>query len=166
MNNLNTVLVEGLLTRDPERQPLTSETSMCRMSIANNRYYANKNREWKQETSFFTVIVFGNVAEACLNNMKKGRGIRVVGRLKQQIWEKGGIRRETVVIYAEHIEFQPEKKTEKLTIPEPVRLPGEIITTADLKDLEPQPQYPECTLETNEIDESDRHDAEDGKETF
>jgi len=136
MNNLNTVLVEGLLTRDPERLVTSSESVACRLPVANNRYYISpKDGEWKQDTSFFNVTVFGPVADACLQYLKRGRGVRVVGRLKQLRYVEGGIRRERVTILAEHIEFAPEKKTEKEEIPEVEKIPGEIQAKADLASL-------------------------------
>ena len=161
MNNLNTVLVEGLLTRNPERLASSSETVACRLPIANNRYYVNqKDGKWKQDTSFFTVTVFGPVADACMRFLKRGRGVRVVGRLKQFRYEEGGIRRERISIMAEHIEFAPEKKTEKEDVPEADRLPGEIRTTANIEELKGQaeaesvaePEEPETTVETGDPD--------------
>ena len=161
MNNLNTVLVEGLLTRDPERLASSSETVACRLPIANNRYYVTqKDGRWKQDTSFFNVTVFGPVADACMRFLKRGRGVRVVGRLKQFRYEEGGIRRERVTIMAEHIEFAPEKKTEKEEVPDAGRLPGEIQTSANIEELKAQaeaesvaePEEPETRVETGDPD--------------
>ena len=47
----------------------------------------------------------------CAEHLSKGRGIRVVGRIKQERWEADGPDgyqpRDKVVIVAEHVEFQP-----------------------------------------------------------
>lgn len=128
MNNLNTVLMEGTLIRDPERSNQVTGSSQCRLSLANNRYYFGRNDKWVQDASFFTVWVSGPVAESCLKFLKKGRGIRVVGRLKQLRYSMGGISREKVAILAEHIEFQPARKTDDT---ESVRIPGELQTKSD-----------------------------------
>lgn len=109
MNNLNTVLVEGNLTRDPKEIIFGCNFKKCQFSIANNRYYL-KNGAWTADTSFFIVEVFGSSVQACLNYLKKGRGVRVVGRLRQMSWKTNGIPHETVTIIAEHIEFQPERQ--------------------------------------------------------
>lgn len=38
----------------------------------------------------------------------KGRGVRVVGRLRQERWEdKEGGKREKIIVVAEHVEFKP-----------------------------------------------------------
>jgi len=131
MNNLNTVLMEGTLIRDPERSNQVTGSSQCRLSLANNRYYFGKNNKWVQDASFFTVWVSGPVAESCLKFLRKGRGIRIVGRLKQLRYSMGGFSREKVAILAEHIEFQPVKKTDEPEVPEPTRIPGELQTRSD-----------------------------------
>lgn len=126
MNNLNSVLLEGNLTRDPEPFVFTegNGTCMTRFSIGVNRYYLNRNKEFVQEASFFTIITWGKTAENCAKYLKKGRGVRVLGRLRQERWSvKEGETRERIVIVAEHVEFQAEKKdkpTEKLYEPRPV----------------------------------------------
>ena len=136
MNNLNTVLLEGTLTRDPQREDKTAEFSMCKLAVANNRYYVDKKKEWVKDSSYFYVYVFGPVAEACLRFLTKGRGIRVVGRLKQHSW-KGldGTWRERIYIIAEHIEFQPPRKTDD-TPPVESRRNGPPDTKADTTSLE------------------------------
>ena len=131
MNNLNTVLMEGTLIRDPERSNQVTGSSQCRLSLANNRYYFGKNNKWVQDASFFTVWVSGPVAESCLKFLKKGRGIRIVGRLKQLRYSMGGFSREKVAILAEHIEFQPVRKTDEPEPTEPSRIPGELTTKSD-----------------------------------
>ncbi len=167
MNNLNTVLIEGQLTRDPSLSPTPAQTQMCRLSIANNRYHLDKNGKWVQEPSYFTVHVYGNVAGACVTYLKKGRGVRIVGRLKQFSWLDQGFKREKVYILAEHIEFQPSKKSEPLK--EPEREPGEFITKANLHEIEDYPEetpasvpnpepsdlpvdVPDCTIEGQEAE--------------
>ena len=39
-------------------------------------------------------------------NLTKGRGVRVVGRLKQDRWQQNGQSRSRIVIVAEHVEFK------------------------------------------------------------
>lgn len=131
MNNLNTVLMEGTLVRDPERSNQAEGSSTCKLALANNRYFIGKTGKWEQDASFFSIYVFGPVAEACLRILKKGRGIRIVGRLKQLRFTVAGLSREKVAILAEHIEFQPERKTEEKEIPVPEKEPGIIETKAD-----------------------------------
>ena len=155
MNNLNTVLMEGTLTRDPQREEKTAEFSMCKLALANNRFYLDKKREWKKEASYFYVYVFGPVAEACLKYLTKGRGIRVVGRMKQQSW-KGydGTWRERVYIIAEHIEFQPPRKTDDTPDVGPEKRIGPPDTKADISALEALEEARKQAHETEPVPEN------------
>ena len=137
MNNLNTVMMEGTLTRDPQREDRTPEFSMCKLAIANNRYFYGKEKKWTKDSSYFYVYVYGPVAEACLKYLRKGRGIRVVGRLKQLSWKgNDGFWRERVFIIAEHIEFQPDRKTDDNPEVEQEKKNGPTDTKADTASLE------------------------------
>ena len=137
MNNLNTVLIEGTLTRDPQREDTTAEFSMCKLSMANNRFFYGKKEKWVKDSSYFYVYVYGPVAEACLKYLKKGRGIRVVGRLKQHSWKgNDGYWRERIYIIAEHIEFQPERKADDTPEVEQEKKNGPQDTKADLSSME------------------------------
>jgi single-strand DNA-binding protein len=108
MNQLNSILIEGNLTRDPEFTTTKSEKSVCNFSIANNRYF-KKNGEQEKEVSFFDVEVWNGLADSCKQYLKKGRGVRVVGRIKQNRWinNESGDNMQNTKIVAEHVEFKP-----------------------------------------------------------
>ena len=167
MNNLNTVLMEGTLIRDPERSHHVTGSSQCRLSLANNRYYNGKNEKWVNDASFFTVWVFGPVAESCLTYLRKGRGIRVVGRLKQFRYTSAGFSREKVAILAEHIEFQPQKKTEDPAAAEVPRIPGEMTTRMDGSiDMEKQEHDQQAgqTSQPGTTDQPDQAEIPEGEQ--
>jgi single-strand DNA-binding protein len=61
--------------------------------------------------SYFDVEAWAKLGLACSQNLKKGRGVRVVGRLKQDRWQDPeGKARSRVMIVAEHVEFKPQKR--------------------------------------------------------
>ncbi len=63
--------------------------------------------------SYFDVTSWAHLAEVCSEYLKKGRGVRVVGRLKQDRWnDPEGNGRSKVYVVAEHVEFKPERKKE------------------------------------------------------
>jgi single-strand DNA-binding protein len=65
----------------------------------------------QKEVSFFDVSNWTRLAEVCGEYLKKGRGVRVVGRLKQDRWtDADGKGRSKVFIVAEHVEFKPQIK--------------------------------------------------------
>ncbi len=109
MNNLNSVLVEGNLTRDPELAYTPQGTAHTKFGVACHRYY-RKDDEYQDETSFFEVTVWGRQAEVCSEYLQKGRSVRVVGRLRQDRWQdQDGNPRSRVTITAEHVEFGKRK---------------------------------------------------------
>ena len=108
MNNLNSILIEGNLTKDPETAVTPKGTQICRFSVATNRYY-KLNDEQQREVSFFNVESWSTLASTCSTYLKKGRGVRIVGRLKQIRWLGGdGKHHDRIVIVAEHVEFKPQ----------------------------------------------------------
>ncbi len=107
--SLNSVNIMGNLTRDPELKSTPSGKAVCKMSIANNRIYV-KNNERVTEVSYFDIDVWGTVAENCAKYLKKGSGIIVEGRLRQDRWEKDGKTQSRVTITANNIHFMPKRK--------------------------------------------------------
>ena len=107
MNNLNSILLEGNLVRDPEIAYTNNGTAYCRFSMATNRYYKQDNK-YEQEVSYFDVKSWGKLAEVCKEYLKKGRGVRIIGRIKQDRWKsEDGKNNSRVVVMADHVEFKP-----------------------------------------------------------
>jgi len=112
MNNLNSILIEGNMVRDPLMRSTPKGTSVCTFSLASNRFF-KQDSGYEKEVSFFEVETWAKLAEACNNLGKKGRGVRVVGRLKQDRWTgNDGKQHSKIAIVAEHVEFRPEFKKE------------------------------------------------------
>ncbi len=110
MNSLNSILLEGNLTRDPESKTLPSGTQVCSFSVASDRFY-KQNEILEKEVSYFDVEAWSLLGQACAENLKEGRGVRVVGRIanrKDSIAVDGnGTEYTPVYIVAEHVEFKP-----------------------------------------------------------
>jgi single-strand DNA-binding protein len=110
MNNLNSIIIEGNMVRDPLLRSTAKGTALCTFSIASNRYY-RQDSNLENEVSFFDVESWAKLAEACHDLGHKGRGIKVVGRLKQSRWnDPEGKPHSRISIVAEHVEFRPEFK--------------------------------------------------------
>ena len=108
MNGLNSLIIEGNMVRNPEFKETVKGTSFCSFSIATNRVFT-QNNETTQEVSYFDVEAWTSMATLCKENGAKGRGVRVVGRLKQDRWVgKDGKNYSKVKVVAEHIEFKPK----------------------------------------------------------
>jgi len=113
MNNLNSILLEGNLTRDPELSYIKNGAAVCKFTVATNRYYKDDDK-YEQEVSYFDVKAIGKLAEVSGEYLKKGRGIRIIGRIKQDRWkDKEGKTNSTVFVMADHIEFKPVMKKDR-----------------------------------------------------
>jgi single-strand DNA-binding protein len=107
MNNLNSILVEGDLVRDPNLSRTPRGTQVCSFCLASSRYYHIDKRQQK-EVSFFEVEIWSKLAGVCAENLKKGQRVRVVGRLKQDRWsDTEGKNHSRIKIIGDHVEFNP-----------------------------------------------------------
>ncbi|HCM25013.1 MAG: single-stranded DNA-binding protein [Treponema sp. GWB1_62_6] len=110
MNNLNSILIEGNIVRDPQFRSTPKGTPVCTFSVASNRFY-KQDSGFEKEVSFFDVETWARLAENCDTLGRKGRGVRVVGRLKQERWNGAdGKPHSKIKIVAEHVEFRPDFK--------------------------------------------------------
>ena len=98
--------------KDPELSYTPKGTAVCKFTVACNRAF-KQDDQLQKEVSFIDVSTWTRLAEVCGEYLKKGRGVRVVGRLKQDRWtDPEGKARSRVEIVAEHVEFKPQKKAE------------------------------------------------------
>lgn len=113
MNSLNSIIIEGNLTRNPELKNVSNGVKVCTLPIAVNRTSKAQDGTKQDEVSYFEVETFGTLAEVCTKWCPKGRGVRVVGRLKQYRWaDTDGKQHSRVKVIAEHVEFKPYFKKE------------------------------------------------------
>jgi len=88
MAGYNRIIIVGNLTRDPELKQLPSGQGVCRMSIATNRQFKNRQTGMQtQEVCYIDVDVWGVQAESCQKFLAKGRSVLVEGRLKFDTWQ-------------------------------------------------------------------------------
>ena len=100
---MHKVSLIGNLTRDPELSTTSSGVSLCRLSLAVSRRFANA--DGTRETDFFNITVWRNDAENCSKYLNKGSKIAVVGSLQNRTYEVDGVKRYATDIVASEIEF-------------------------------------------------------------
>lgn len=84
----------GVATADPELRIVgDKQTSVCTVNLAFNRSYQDKEKKWQSEPCFLRAQVWGARAERMVEMVKKGQPIYVSGYLKQDSWEKDGVKR-------------------------------------------------------------------------
>lgn len=107
MSSYNRVIIMGNLTRDPDYKQLTSGQSVCRLGLASNRQFKNKQSgDMVQEVCYIDVDVWGPQAESCRQYLQKGRPVLVEGRLKLDTWDDAnGQKRSKHSIVADNVKF-------------------------------------------------------------
>lgn len=107
MASFNKIIMIGNLTRDPETKQLGSGQSVCRLGLASNRQFKNKQTGAQvQEVCFVDVDVWGAQAESCQQYLRKGKPVLVEGRLKFDSWQDAdGSKRSKHAIVAERVTF-------------------------------------------------------------
>lgn len=97
----------GNLTRDPDYKQLTSGQAVCRLGLASNRSFKNRQTgDMVQEVCFVDVDVWGAQAESCKQYLEKGRAVLIEGRLKLDSWEDAeGQKRSKHSIVADRVTF-------------------------------------------------------------
>ena len=82
---MNKVFLIGNLTRDPELSETNSGIPVCRFAIAVNRRFSSANGE--QQTDFFNVTAWRNLAETVSRYTKKGNKVAVTGSIQIRNFE-------------------------------------------------------------------------------
>ena len=100
----NNVSIAGNLVADPELRYTKGGAAISSLRVAVNRRW-NKNGEWEEETSFFDVTAWAQIAENCAESLTKGMRVVVTGRLEEQRWEdkESGDPRRKIVIIADEV---------------------------------------------------------------
>lgn len=103
--SINSVVVDGNLTRDPELRSTPSGTSVCKLRIAHNSRRKDGSGQWVDVPNYFDVTVWSGQGEWIAGNVGKGTKVVVSGRLQWREWEAqgGGGKRQAVDIVADDI---------------------------------------------------------------
>ena len=96
----NNVTVVGNITRDPELRFTPSGAAVTNFGLAWNR----RSQNGEDETSFFDVTCWRDLAENVAESLTKGSRVVVYGRLDQRSWEnQEGERRSKGEIIADEV---------------------------------------------------------------
>ena len=100
----NSVTLAGNLVDDPELRFTANGQAMARMRLAVSRRWTNQQGEWQEDTSFFTVTAWRELAENLSGSLVKGTRVIVSGRMQQRSWENpDGDKRSVVEVQADDI---------------------------------------------------------------
>ncbi len=101
----NTVTIVGNITRDPELRFIPSGQAVASFGVAVNRRWQNRStQEWEEQTSFFDVKCWAQLAENVSESLTRGSRVVVTGRLEQRSWQnEQGDKRSKVEIVADDV---------------------------------------------------------------
>ncbi len=107
MVNVNTVILGGNLTRDPEVRYTPQGTAVAKLGLAVNQVYRTRDGEKKEDVCFVDVDVWARQAETCGEYLKKGRAVLVEGSLKLDTWsdKETGQKRSRHKVRARRVHF-------------------------------------------------------------
>lgn len=84
---LNKVMIIGYLGRDPEMRYTPSGRPVTSFSVATSRTWTSSEGERREETEWFNVVAWGNLAEICKQHLSKDQQVYIEGRLQTRGWE-------------------------------------------------------------------------------
>lgn len=97
--NLN--ILRGNLARDPELRVVSTngkQTSVVNFTVAVSREYTKSNGEKDKVTTFVPCEAWDTGAEIISQSFKKGDLVLVEGSLRNDSWEKDGVKHNTLKI--------------------------------------------------------------------
>lgn len=98
---MNLVILRGNLARDPEVRNVSSngrQTSVANFTIAVSREFTKQNGELDKITTFVQCEAWDTGADAIRESLKKGDLVMVEGSLRNDSWEKDGVKHSTLKI--------------------------------------------------------------------
>lgn len=83
---LNKVMVIGWLDSDPEVRQTPSGRAVASFSVATSRSWVSAEGSKHEETEWFNVVAWGNLAEVVEKYLAKDQQVYIEGRLQTRRW--------------------------------------------------------------------------------
>ena len=107
---LNKIMLIGNLGRDPELQVTPDGTPVTKFSLAVSRSYKSRTGEQKDETEWFNIVAWRQLAETCEKYLHKGSKVYVEGRLSQRKYtDREGVQRTSIDVTITDMEMLTPK---------------------------------------------------------
>lgn len=117
---INSIVLMGRLTADPELRTTQSGKSVVSFSVAVDRDFQQNG---EKQADFIGVVAWGKTAEFIDKYFREGRMIAVVGRIQTRTYtDKDGNKRKAVEVVADKVSFTGEKAD--TAAQEPSRIEG------------------------------------------
>jgi single-strand DNA-binding protein len=106
---LNSVIMMGRLTDNPELRQTPQGVNVCSFTIAVDRSFVKQGEQ--RQADFFDVVAWRGQADFVSRFFRKGQMIAVQGRMETRTYDdRNGVRRKAFTIVAESLHFADSKK--------------------------------------------------------
>jgi single-strand DNA-binding protein len=107
MASVNKVILVGNLGQDPEVRYASSGDAVVNLNLATTSKWKDKaSGQYKEETEWHRVSIFGKAAEVAGQYLKKGSAVYVEGKIKSKKYtDKQGIERTAFEITCENFQM-------------------------------------------------------------
>ena len=138
---INSAVIMGRLTADPELRETQSGISVARFSVAVERPYS---KDGERQTDFLDVVAWRNTADFVCRYFVKGQMVAISGSIQARTYtDRNGNRRKSVEIVADGVSFcgdKPERKAQAYD--------AEPVSAEPAKPLEkPEPRYQQQSMD-------------------
>ena len=107
---LNKILLIGNLGKDPEMTYTEAGIAVTKFSLAVNRRYKDHEGERREETTWFNVVAFNQLAELMTTYLHKGSKAYIAGRMtSREYTDKEGNKRSAWDVVASEMELLDPK---------------------------------------------------------
>lgn len=106
---INSIVLVGRLTRDPELKRTNSGTSVCSFTVAVDNPV--RNADGSKSASFIPCTVFQAAADNMSKFLRKGALVGIVGRLNQRRYDRpDGTKASVLEVMCDSVQFLEPKK--------------------------------------------------------
>ena len=107
---MNKIMLIGNLGRDPEMSYTPSGVAVTKFTLAVNRVTKSPSGERQEETEWFNIVAWRQLAETCNNYLRKGQKVFIEGRLSTRKYtDREGNQRTAVEVAANDMEMLTPK---------------------------------------------------------
>jgi single-strand DNA-binding protein len=116
---LNKVMIIGCVGREPEMRYTPSGKPVTSFSVATTRGWTMPDGRQREETDWFNVVSWGDLAEMCNQRLTKDQRVYIEGRLQTRGWEdRGGKRHYRTEVVANEMIILSDHHPSELSAPE------------------------------------------------
>jgi single-strand DNA-binding protein len=103
MAGVNKVILLGNLGADPEMRYTADGTAVCNFRIATTEKFKDRQGNMQERTEWHKVVAWRKLAEICGQYLAKGKQVYIEGRIRNESWEKDGVKQYSYKIEADNM---------------------------------------------------------------